>query len=274
MPLNGRPVPLKAANLTLALQMYNTGTGLPWSNGTLANLTYYVSTEGGTEAASNGTPVQIATNSSLTYCNLTTSEMNGTLVTVRATADNAYAPAVVLYPSNAGADVAVQVAGMNNGVIANDTFASSTLGLTISAVSGAVGSVTGNVGGNVAGSVGSVTGNVGGNVVGSVASVTGNVGGNVTGNIGGNITGSVASVTSNVSVSNTTLGYLFTIASGVEANLTLAHALQDIWAFSSGKASGGNSTTITFRNYDDTKNRISATVDSNGNRTAMTHNYD
>jgi hypothetical protein len=37
---------------------------------------------------------------------------------------------------------------------------------------GAVASVTGNVGGNVAGSVASVTGNVGGNVAGSVGSVT------------------------------------------------------------------------------------------------------
>lgn len=46
------------------------------------------------------------------------------------------------------------------------------------AVTGAVGSVTGNVGGSVAsvtGAVGSVTGNVGGNVVGSVASVTARV---------------------------------------------------------------------------------------------------
>lgn len=39
------------------------------------------------------------------------------------------------------------------------------------AVTGAVGSVTGNVGGNVVGSVGSVTGNVGGNIVGSLGSV-------------------------------------------------------------------------------------------------------
>lgn len=43
--------------------------------------------------------------------------------------------------------------------------------VTIASVTGAVGSVTGNVGGNVAGSVGSVTGNVGGNVTGSVGSV-------------------------------------------------------------------------------------------------------
>ena len=259
MPLNGRPVPLKNTNMTLALRMYNATTGLPWSNGTLANLTYYVSTDGATAAPSSGTPVQIATNSSMTYCNLTASEMNGTLIAVWATADNAISDGLPLYPTNAGADIPVSPA---NGSIANATFASSTLGLTITAV----GSVTNNVGGNVVGSVGSVTGNVGGNVVGSVGSVTGNV--------GGNVVGSVASVTGNVSISNTTLGYIFTIASGVEANLTLGHALQDIWAFSSGKASGGNSTTITFRNYDDTKNRISATVDSNGNRTAMTHNYD
>jgi hypothetical protein len=44
-------------------------------------------------------------------------------------------------------------------------------GLTVAAVSGAVGSVTGAVG-SVTGAVGSVTGNVGGNVVGSVGSVT------------------------------------------------------------------------------------------------------
>jgi hypothetical protein len=61
----------------------------------------------------------------------------------------------------------------------------------VASVTGAVGSVTGNVGGNVvgsvgsvAGAVGSVTGNVGGNVVGSVGSVLGNVGGNVVGSVG------------------------------------------------------------------------------------------
>lgn len=67
-------------------------------------------------------------------------------------------------------------------------------------VTGAVGSVTGSVGGNVTGSVasvvgavGSVAGNVGGNVVGSVASVAGAVG-SVAGNIGGNVTGTVGSL--------------------------------------------------------------------------------
>ena len=83
--------------------------------------------------------------------------------------------------------------------------------VTIASVTGAVGSVTGNVGGNVVGSVASVTGNVGGNVVGSVASVSGAVG-SVTGNVGGNVVGSVGSVTT---VSDKT-GYALS-ASGVDA---------------------------------------------------------
>jgi hypothetical protein len=69
--------------------------------------------------------------------------------------------------------------------------------VTIASVTGSVGSVTGNVGGNVTGSVGSVTGNVGGNVVGSVGSVAGSVSGSVAsvvGNVGGNVTGSVGSI--------------------------------------------------------------------------------
>lgn len=59
-----------------------------------------------------------------------------------------------------------------------------------------VGSITGNLSGSVGsvtGAVGSVTGNVGGNVTGTVASVVGAVG-SVTGNVGGNVVGSVASV--------------------------------------------------------------------------------
>jgi hypothetical protein len=81
---------------------------------------------------------------------------------------------------------------------------------TATSVTGAVGSVTGNVGGSVAsvtGAVGSVSGNVAGNVSGSVASVTGAVGSvtspvtvasgtvtTVSGNVNGNVNGSVGSV--------------------------------------------------------------------------------
>jgi uncharacterized protein (DUF1786 family) len=37
----------------------------------------------------------------------------------------------------------------------------------------------------------------------------------------------------------------------------------------SGKSGGGGTSTITFRDLADSKNRISATVDANSNRTAI-----
>jgi hypothetical protein len=69
----------------------------------------------------------------------------------------------------------------------------------------------------VTGAVGSVTGNVGGNVTGSVGSVVGAVG-SVTGNVGGNVVGSTASVTAGVTVTtnNDKTGYALS-AAGVDA---------------------------------------------------------
>lgn len=75
---------------------------------------------------------------------------------------------------------------------------------SITAVTGAVGSVTGNVGGSVGSVAGGVTGSVGsvvGNVGGSVGSVVGGVGGAVAGAVGsvvGNVGGSVGSVVGGV----------------------------------------------------------------------------
>lgn len=86
--------------------------------------------------------------------------------------------------------------GADAAAILDDTGTSGVVSVT-----GAVGSVTGNVGGNVTGTVGSVvgavgsvTGNVGGNVTGTVGSVVGAVG-SVTGNVGGNVTGTIGGMT-------------------------------------------------------------------------------
>lgn len=58
----------------------------------------------------------------------------------------------------------------------------------------------------------------------------------------------------------------------VETGLTLRQALRLITAAVGGEVSGGGTTTITFRNaLADNKDRIVATVDSNGNRTAITY---
>lgn len=61
----------------------------------------------------------------------------------------------------------------------------------------------------------------------------------------------------------------------VETGLTMRQALRLIAAATAGKVSGGGTTTITFRNaVADSDNRIIATVDSNGNRSAITYDLD
>ena len=56
----------------------------------------------------------------------------------------------------------------------------------------------------------------------------------------------------------------------VEGTLTHRQILRILLAALAGKSSGGGSSTITYRDLADTKNRISATVDANRNRTAVT----
>lgn len=63
-------------------------------------------------------------------------------------------------------------------------------------------------------------------------------------------------------------------ANGVETDLTVRQALRLISAALAGKISGAPGTTITIRDVNDTKNRVTATVDSNGNRTALTLDKD
>ncbi len=55
----------------------------------------------------------------------------------------------------------------------------------------------------------------------------------------------------------------------VEGSRSLREALRLILAASAGKLSGAGGTTITIRDAADTKDRIVATVDANGNRTAL-----
>ena len=64
------------------------------------------------------------------------------------------------------------------------------------------------------------------------------------------------------------------LAGNVEDSITVAHAMQAILAACAGKSDGGGSTTIHFRDQADSKNRITATVDANGDRTAITLSYD
>jgi len=63
---------------------------------------------------------------------------------------------------------------------------------------------------------------------------------------------------------------LMDLANGVETSITPRQALRLILAASAGKLSGAATTTVTIRNVGDSKDRITATVDADGNRSAVT----
>lgn len=61
------------------------------------------------------------------------------------------------------------------------------------------------------------------------------------------------------------------LSSEIEVGYSLEQALKLILSAVAGKVSGADTTTITIKNILDNKNRIVATVDSNGNRTSLTY---
>ena len=63
---------------------------------------------------------------------------------------------------------------------------------------------------------------------------------------------------------------LLDLTDGVESSTTVREALRVILAACAGKSDGLATTTANYRDRADTKNRISATVDADGNRTAVT----
>jgi hypothetical protein len=71
------------------------------------------------------------------------------------------------------------------------------------------------------------------------------------------------------SLSNAGIDSVLDRAAGVETNYTLRQAMRLLLAVCAGKVSGAGGATITFRDVNDTKNRVVASV-SAGNRTAVT----
>jgi hypothetical protein len=164
--------------------------------------------------------------------------------------------------ATAGAAGGVFIAGTNAATTVTTSFTTTFTGN----LTGSVGSVSGAVG-SVTGAVGLVTGNVGGNVTGSVGSVTGLTASNL----------DVAVSTRLASASYTTpptananADALLDRAAGVETGLTVRQAFRLIASSLFGKASGLATTTAKFRDTNDTMDRITATVDTSGNRSAVT----
>lgn len=127
-----------------------------------------------------------------------------------------------------------------------------------------------------AGTFGEGVASVQGAVTGAVGSVTGSVG-SVTGLTAADV-GAIRAKTDNLPVSPAATGDIpsaATIAAAVWATVVdgTNSAIKLMRGFSAallGKVSGGGTTTMTFRDAPDSKDVIEATVDADGNRTAIT----
>lgn len=108
---------------------------------------------------------------------------------------------------------------------------------------------------------------------------------NITGNVTGNLSGSVGSVTNPVTVgtNNDKSGYalsaagnnaaadaLLDRANAIETGITLRQAERVILSATAGKSDGFPGNPVHYRDTSDTKDRITATTDADGNRTAVT----
>lgn len=85
-----------------------------------------------------------------------------------------------------------------------------------------------------------------------------------------NLPGSPAAV-SDIPTANANADALLDRSAGIETGWTLRQGLRVMLAVLAGKVSGAATTTATFRNPPDDKNRVVATVDANGNRSAVTY---
>jgi hypothetical protein len=81
---------------------------------------------------------------------------------------------------------------------------------------------------------------------------------------------SANSLTTDIGGAGLTADQVWDLANGVETNLTPREAMRLLAAASAGKLSGAAGPTVTIRNVGDTKSRIVATVDDDGNRTSVT----
>lgn len=212
---------------------------------------------------------------------------DGPTISVVTTADVAQTGDVYAQVGVAGAGLTAlgdtRLANLDAAVSTRSTYAGGAVASVtgaVGSVTGAVGSVTGNVGGNVVGSVGSVAGNV----VGSVGSVTGLTASNLDATVSSRaVAGNAMTLTAAYDAAKTAaqageaaaaVAGLSTFAPAtdeVETGITWAEWAKVLGSVLAGVASGGGTTTVVFKALDNSgTTRVTATVDANGNRSAVT----
>lgn len=188
-------------------------------------------------------------------------------------------------PSNGLANVTAWTVAITGNITGN-------LSGSVGSVSGAVGSVTGNVGGNVTGSVGSVLGGIN-TTAGVITTLDGldtaqdtqhsTTQGLVT--TVDTVVNAVKLKTDNLPASPAAVGSAMTLTSGERDSIAAAlldlasaidgktprQALRYMAAALAGRVSGAGTGTEVFKGLDESTTRITATVDSSGNRTDIAY---
>lgn len=287
---DARPQPLKNTAYRVYFPILNdTGALVTGATG----LDSEISKDGGTFADCTNEATEIATSSGMYYLELTSTEMNADAVCiiVKTSSSGAKTTPIVLYPAEA-TDIPVNVTAWNGTAVATPDTAGYPK-VTLKSGTG-----TGEVslsGGKTLLQDGAVTAAViAANAIDADAIATDAVTELQTGLATGAAVSSLASTLTTITglvddletrLTAARAGYLDNLNSGVplsaaavdaiiddavEGSTTLRQAVRLILAALTGKSAGGGTSTITFRDIGDTKDRISATIDANRNRTAVT----
>jgi hypothetical protein len=165
-------------------------------------------------------------------------------------------------------------AGTINGVAT----AEATLQLVVSGqgASNGVATVSGNVNAALGASGATAGAATAAAIIGALAWATGGSNGVATASLVRYATGKLAgSIAPAITLEASSFSSYLLDEEDVETGMTLRQALRLVAAASAGKISGASGSTVTIRNaIADSKDRIVATVDSNGNRTAITYDLD
>lgn len=242
-----------------------------------AGLDSEISKDGGTFSDCTNEATEIATSSGVYYLDLTSTEMNADTVAliVKTSTSGAKTTPIVLYPAEA-VDIPVNVTawsgtaipGVDTAGYPKVTVKSGTGAGELSITSGVVSADAVQLSGdataaNNAESFFDGTGYAGtNNVIPTVTTVNGLAAGAIT---------AAAIATGAIDADALAADAIDEIWDEVlEGSLTGRQIVRIMLAALAGKSSGGGSSTIKFRDAADTKDRISATVDGNRNRTAVT----
>jgi hypothetical protein len=194
-----------------------------------------VSKDGGTFADATNEATEIATASGVYYLDLTSTEMNADTVAVivKTTSSGAKTTTLVIYPLKDGDIIAniTQVGGQTASASGTVTFPASISSLTAAGVRSELAVELGRID----------------TTIGSRLASAG-----------------YTTPPTSAAIADAVLD------DAVEGSETLRQAVRLIRAAAVGKLSGAATTEITIRDAADTKARITATVDSNGNRSAVT----